>query len=89
MTAANQNPPTQKKLEFQTPQQLAAFALMESSIAQLQTAMNQCHGFLGQDDAAQVLLEAQAIVGKGRDHLLDVWSRKVQLVGADALPKVH
>lgn len=89
MTAANQNPPTQKRLEFQTPQQLAAFALLENTIALIQTSMNQCHGFLGMDDAAQILLEAQAVVGKGRDHLLELWNRKVQLVGADALPKVH
>ena len=84
MTAASQNPPTSKAIKM-TPEQMASYLLIEHGITCLQSAMNQTGGFLKQTDAGDALGEVQALLGKRRDELLEKWSRKVQLVGADAL----
>lgn len=92
MTGAHQNPPTQRQLSL-TPEQLASYLLIEHVLTCMQSAMNQTGGFLKQADVGDALGEAQALLGKRKEALLEKWSRKVQLVGADALAviesKVH
>lgn len=84
MTAANQNPPT-TKLHRMTPEQMASYLLIEHALVCLQSAANQAGGFLKQTDAGDALLEAQALLGKRRDELLEKWDRKIQIAPAGAI----
>lgn len=86
MSAAN--PPTQRQFRV-TPEQAIGLALMDNAAALMQFSANQLGGFFKQKDLGDFFAGLAAHIEQQKAKFLEDWNRKVQLVGADALPKVH
>lgn len=71
------------------PMQLAALLVLDAQVAQLQVGANQLGGFLKLHEEADILVRAAQYIQRRKEKLMDGWGRRVQLVGAGAMPPVN
>lgn len=65
-----------------TSQQYAVMLILDAQMAQLQIAANQIGGYIKDEKAAGIVVEAMNLLGAKKQALMMEWQRAIQVVSA-------
>lgn len=71
-----------------TPPQLAIMLVFDAQAQALQMGANQLGGFLGEKEAAEVLLSAKQHIEKAGMRMRAQWERSIQVVAPADVPRL-